>query len=123
MTGTRRFALLCVAHLALTSWPAAAQLGSPPVQLWDEGSPGLTSSLQADVHFGAALAAGDFDCDGFDDLAIGVPEDDDQLGSVIDVGYVTVLYGTEGGLGAAGHQLWDQQSLVAAEEEADDHFG
>ncbi|KAB2958329.1 MAG: hypothetical protein F9K16_13590 [Thermoanaerobaculia bacterium] len=119
MSSPARFALAFL----LSAPPLAAQLASPPVQLWDEGSAGLLSSLQSDAHFGWALAAGDFDCDGFDDLAVGVPDDDDQLGAVPDTGYVLVLYGGAAGLSTTGHQLWDQQSLAAAEEEADDRFG
>ena len=40
-------------------------------------------------HFGAALAAADFDADGYDDLAIGVPDDGDS-------GSVVVFYGGPG---------------------------
>ena len=124
----RRFRLPSIPPLAHTvalavtlTAPLAAQLGPTGTAFWNEGSPDLVSSLQADARFGHALAAGDFDCDGFDDLAIGVPEDDDNNGALADVGYVMVLYGSETGPAAGGHQLWDQQSFEAAEE-ADDHF-
>jgi len=109
--------------VALLSPPVRGQLSTAGAQFWHEGSPGLVSSLQEEVHFGSALAAGDFDCDGFDDLAIGVPDDDDSGGALNRVGYVTVLYSSETGLVAAGHQLWDQQSLAAEEEESEDRFG
>ncbi|MDA8020469.1 MAG: integrin alpha [Thermoanaerobaculia bacterium] len=54
-------------------------------------------------RFGLALAAGDFDLSGHDDLAIGAPFDD-SLG-VLDAGEVSVLYGTDSGLSVAGAQL------------------
>ena len=47
--------------------------------------------------FGAALAAGDFDGDGRDDLAVGVPGE--SVGAVDDAGAVNVLYGTASGSG------------------------
>lgn len=118
-----RTVVLLLALSATSAVPLAAQLGPVGTAFWNEGSPDLVSSLQANVRFGAALAAGDFDCDGFDDLAIGIPDDDDNNGALLDVGYVMVLYGTETGPSAEDHQLWDQQSLVSELEEAGDHFG
>ena len=43
-------------------------------------------------QFGAAVAAGDFDADGIDDLAIGAPFEDE--GALFDVGAEVVLYGS-----------------------------
>lgn len=56
-------------------------------------------------HFGWALAAGDFDHDGHDDLAVGHPEED--LGG-IDEGAVTVL------MGAAGTGVWNGADIFAS---------
>ena len=53
-------------------------------------------ALADDDHFGWALAAGDFDGDGYDDLAVGAP-DYDCCGDA-DSGLVVVLYGSRGGL-------------------------
>ena len=53
--------------------------------------------------FGSALAAGDFDGDGFDDLAVGAPFDD--VGTLDNVGTVQVLYGGRRGLTGRGDQL------------------
>ena len=47
-------------------------------------------------RFGASLAAQDFNADGYDDLAIGVPGED--LGSITDSGAVQILYGSSSGL-------------------------
>ena len=51
-------------------------------------------------RFGAALASGDFDGDGFSDLAIGVPGEDiaSRVAGVTDQGAVVVLYGSATGL-------------------------
>jgi len=54
--------------------------------------------------FGAALASGDFNGNGYDDLAIGVPYED--VDSATDAGTVTVLYGSSSGLRAGGSQEW-----------------
>ena len=49
-------------------------------------------------QFGFALATGDFDGDGFDDLAIGIPfEDFGAGGAVANTGQVNVLYGAAAG--------------------------
>ncbi len=56
-----------------------------------DGLPGANFSQD---RFGEALAAGDFDGDGYDDLAVGAPSD----GAGINEGSVTVLHGDPGGL-------------------------
>jgi hypothetical protein len=64
----------------------------------------------------------DFDGDGFDDQAIGIPRE--SIGGVPDMGAVQVIYGSAGGLAAAGNQLWHQD--VAGIEGAgklSDRFG
>ena len=56
---------------------------------WD-GVPG--SKTEHNKNFGWALAAGDFDGDGYDDLAIGVPFE--NPGGLGDAGAQTILYGS-----------------------------
>ena len=76
--------------------------------------------------FRGALAAGDFDGDGFTDLAVGVPFDDLIVGrtTIFDAGSVHVLYGSAAGLVAAGNQLWSQNSPdILDSAEKDDLFG
>ncbi len=65
--------------------------------------------------FGASMAAGDFDGDGFRDLVVGDP-DEDTAGS--DAGAAYVYYGTAGGIDAA-----TEEKLTAADGAADGLYG
>jgi hypothetical protein len=91
-------------------------------QFWAQNSTSIGGGIEGNDHFGAALATGDFNNDGRDDLAIGVPDED--IGSTWDAGAVNVLYGASGGLSASGNQIWDQNSgSIRGEAEMNDHFG
>jgi hypothetical protein len=99
-----------------------AQLGPVGAQFWSQSSAGVGVATESDAYFGYALAAADFDCDGFDDLAIGMPGED--LTAAVDGGRVLVLYSTETGPAATGNQVWGQHSPVIEDEaEAGDNFG
>src|SRR5439155_6338242 len=50
--------------------------GIPPAQFWAMNTLGVPGVANAGDHFGSALAGGDFNGDGFSDLAIGVPGED-----------------------------------------------
>ena len=90
-------------------------------QLWSQDSPGILGTGGSPDAFGINLAAGDFDDDGFTDLAIAVPWEDT---GAINAGAVNVLYGTSGGLSSAGNQLWTQDSVnIAGDSEPNDLFG
>jgi hypothetical protein len=68
--------------------------------------------------FGFALAAGDFNGDGLDDLAVGSPKE--SLGSEYETGLVYVFEGSR--TGPLGNGIWfDQRPLE--NNEAFDHFG
>ena len=79
-------------------------------------------SLEAGDRFGWSLATGDFDEDGKDDLAVGVPGED--LGSIRDAGLVEVLYGTASGPSLTRVQNWSQDSTGVPDiAEVGDQFG
>lgn len=91
-------------------------------QLWSQDSAALEDEPESFEGFGNALSVGDFDADGFDDLAIGVPGE--NTSSLSGAGAVCVLYGTAAGLSATRSQLWHQDSPgVLDAAEAGDFFG
>ena len=59
-----------------------------------QGHAGATS--EKNDHFGKALATGDIDGDGFDDLVVSTPDEDTFMGD--DVGVISVFYGGSDGL-------------------------
>jgi hypothetical protein len=80
-------------------------------------------SVENDDHFGAALAAGDHDGDGYDDLAIGVPQEDINFFG-FDEGMVHVVFGTSDGLRTAGRRTYVQgRNFVSDSAEFGDQFG
>jgi hypothetical protein len=84
----------------------------------------VDASNEAGDAFGWSLAAGNFDADGYDDLAIGVPYED--IGSRDDAGVVNIVYGSSQGLIRSGPSMkWERisQSVFDADNEDDDLFG
>jgi FG-GAP repeat len=94
-------------------------------QCWTQNSPGVPGSTEYTDTFGRALAAGDFDGNGADDLAVGIPGKNPSMRSQpFGRGAVVTLYGSTGGLSAAGAQRWTQASPnVAGSPEPGDWFG
>ncbi len=90
-------------------------------QLWHQGRRGVKGALEKGDRFGTTLASGDFDSDGYADLAIGIPNED--IGTKRDAGAVQVLYGGPGRL-TARDQVWHQgRKGVPGANEAGDGFG
>ena len=87
-----------------------------------QGGGGVDGIRRAGEEFGAALAAGDFDGDGIDDLAIGTPGE--ELSGKRDSGSVLVIEGSPAGLDTGADNIWHQDvSGVEGSAEAGDRFG
>ena len=90
-------------------------------EVWSQGSEGITGTPEAGDLFGYSLAAADFNGDGFTDLAVGVPFEDQ---AATNDGAVNVIYGGLGGLSAAGNEVWSQGGEgITGTPEAGDQFG
>jgi FG-GAP repeat len=91
-------------------------------QLFSQATAGVAGNPEANDLFGSALAAGDFDADGVDDLAVGVRGE--AIGALTEAGSLNVLYGSDGGLSTAGNrQFWQGNAGVVGSAEAGDAFG
>ncbi|WP_103287176.1 FG-GAP repeat protein [Candidatus Nitrosocaldus islandicus] len=100
------------------------QASSPDDQIWHQDTSSVKDVAEIGDNFGWSLAAGDFNGDGKDDLAVGVPFED--IGSITDAGAVNILYGSSSGLQASSpdDQIWHQDtSSVKDVAEIGDNFG
>ncbi|MCL8013860.1 FG-GAP-like repeat-containing protein [Streptomyces sp. AS02] len=84
-----------------------------------QNSSGVPGAAEASDNFGAELASGDLNGDGYGDLVVGTPFED--VGGDADGGAVTVLWGSSSGLSggtaisdpnASGHDLFGQSLAV-----------
>lgn len=95
--------------------------GTSSVQ-WRERT--MVGSQQIGEEFGAAVAVADFNCDGFDDLAVSapgydVPGDPD----IQDAGILRIYYGGNAGVGQSGSAQFIQGDFgVGGEPEEGDRF-
>jgi hypothetical protein len=93
---------------------AGLQADSPDDQLWSQDSPGVADQAETNDSFAHALGAGDFNGDGFEDLAAGSPSEDLVAGqtNARNAGAINVLYGSPAGLqaDAPDDQFWTQDS-------------
>jgi FG-GAP repeat len=110
---------------------SAEGLSATDSQRWNQNVRGIQDEAEIGDWFGRDLAAGDFDGDGFSDLAVGVPGEnlrydpacDDATFPCDDVGAVAVLYGSNTGL-TARDQFWTQASPGVADRLGEfEHFG
>ncbi len=65
-------------------------------KIFTQDTAGMSESVDGNDGFGAALAAGDFNGDGYDDLAISAPFE--VIDGVLGAGVVHVIYGSRNGL-------------------------
>jgi hypothetical protein len=105
-----------------------------PDQVLSQNSPNVDGISNNEEKFGFSLAIGDFNNDGFDDLAVGVPEEDitTSAGFQENAGGVNVLYGSSNGISATAagdgtgrtDQFWSQNSFAIQDvSEQGDKFG
>jgi hypothetical protein len=89
---------------------AGLQTTSPNDQVWHQDSPGLEGRAEKGDHFGRSVAGGDFNGDGFADLAVGVPSE--WVRRIPRAGAANVIYGSTAGLRTTNppDQLWHQDS-------------
>ena len=87
-----------------------------------QDTPGIGGACEGMDSFGISLAAGDFNKDNFDDLAVGVPLED--IGDEQDAGMVHILFGSANGLTASGDLTLHQNTPhVPGSCEEGDLFG
>jgi len=89
-------------------------------QRFDQTVPGIGGSPQVNDYFGQVVASGDFNGDGYLDLAIGVPGDSE---TATNAGLVTIIYGTSSGLDNGITENRDQSYFGTNTPEASDRFG
>jgi uncharacterized protein (TIGR03437 family) len=117
MAISRLFSALALAVL-LGATPSLAQLSTAGNQLWRQGADGIAGNSESNDRFSSTLAAGDFNGDGWDDLAVGAPGESSSRG------IVHVIYGGPGGLSSAGNQTWEQGvGGIDGNAESNDFFG
>jgi len=112
------------AGVVMVVYGGVAGLYPDDAEAFYRGFNGLTGEPHADEQLGFALAAGDFDGDGADDLAVGIPGA--TCAGFVNAGSVMVLPGqlNPGGLDAAGVQYWSQaMSDIEDSCETNDRFG
>ena len=91
-------------------------------QTFHQNTPGIEGAPEDGDLFGAALAAGDFDGDGRDDLAVGAPGE--SYAGRFAAGVVHLLWGSAGsGVTATGSRLLTQGPPLGGNIEPGDGFG
>jgi hypothetical protein len=87
---------------------SADGLSSAGNQTWHQDSDGINDTSEAGDGFGRSIASGDFNNDGFADLAVGVSGE--NVGAIVNAGAVHIIYGSADGLNSTGNQVWHQDS-------------
>lgn len=93
---------------------AGTGLGGTGSQMFSQDTDGVGSTAEQFDHFGAAVAVGDFNADGFDDLAVGAP--DEAVGSLLSAGAIL-------NAGRASQLLTQDTNGVSSDPEPFDGLG
>ncbi|MEO8276442.1 MAG: FG-GAP repeat protein [Thermoanaerobaculia bacterium] len=91
--------------------------------LWTQSNIARTS--EAGDDFGASLATGDFDGDGYDDLVIGSWGEDVGISEqILNAGQVAAVFGDAGGFDLSRTQAWGEGGFIGLDvAESNDEFG
>ena len=92
------------------------------VQLLTQNSPGIHGAAEQNDNFGEVLATGDFNGDGFDDLAVSATGESIESKRRVFVGAINIIPGSSAGLSSAGGQMWTLEDL-GYESKSHDKFG
>lgn len=97
-------------------------LSEATAQSMDQNSKGVPDGSEPGDRWGYALAAGDFNSDGYADLAIGAPGE--NYGKAVEVGAVTIMYGNPSGITGTNSLRFHQNTPgMPDRNEAYDNWG
>ena len=104
---------------------AGGGLDTDHATLWSQDL--IYDSAEPYDYFASVMVSGDFNGDGYPDVAVGIPLEDweswDGLETVADAGAVNVIYNGPDGLTVQGHQFWTQNDTGVSVAEEHDEFG
>src|SRR3989304_10031354 len=96
LTSYRQVAMAALFLLIFACSAYAAGLGTGNNQLWHQDTPFILEDAEVDDSFGYSVTTGDFNGDGFEDMAVGVPGE--SVGNIAGAGAGNIIYGKRGGL-------------------------
>ena len=106
----------------MSSWAALLDSRQQATDRFTRTRRGVLGVSEADDLFGNSTASGDFNGDGFDDLAIGAAYED--IGSIANAGSFHVLLGSTNGITAVGDKVYHQDTPgIRGIAEVADSFG
>jgi len=95
-------------------------LSEDGAQEWNQYVSGIEGNPGAYKYWAGAIAAGDFNNNGYADLAIGATRE--TVEGEAHAGWVQILKGSSSGISTSGTEIWDQGTDADdVEDEAEDH--